>query len=91
MDSTARYLVTLCGLVAEQTGRSISTISRHATGSGETIARLRRGRAITTRRAERAFQFLSENWPERVQWPTDIPRPVSLRQGMEDDHEDLAR
>ena len=75
MDDTVRRLVALCALFAESTGRSISTVSRHATGSGETIARLRRGHTITTRRAERAFRFLSENWPATVEWPADIPRP----------------
>ena len=75
MDDTVRRLVALCALFAESTGRSISTVSRYATGSGETIARLRRGHTITTRRAERAFRFLSENWPEAVEWPAGIPRP----------------
>ncbi|MCE2539204.1 MAG: hypothetical protein J4G16_02090 [Acidobacteria bacterium] len=76
MDDTVRRLVALCGIFAESTGRSISTVSRYATGSGETIARLRRGHAITTRRAERALRFLSDNWPEPVEWPADIPRPA---------------
>lgn len=75
MDDTVRRLVTLCELFAENTGRSISTVSRHATGSGETIARLRRGRNITTRRAENALRFLSEHWPASLVWPGDIPRP----------------
>lgn len=73
MDDTVRRLVTLCEILAEHTGRSISTVSRHATGSGETIARLRRGRAITTRRADRALRFLSEHWPEALPWPGDTP------------------
>ena len=76
MDDTARHLVALCDLFAERTGQSVSTVSRRATGSGDTIARLRRGRAITTRRAERAFLFLSENWPASVEWPSHVPRPV---------------
>ena len=79
MDDTARQLVALCDLFAEVTGRSVSTVSRRATGSGDTIARLRRGCAITTRRAERAFQFLSEHWPEPVEWPAHIPRPTPSR------------
>lgn len=77
MDDTVRRLVALCELFAESTGRRVSTVSRYATGSGETVARLRRGHAITTRRAERAFRFLSENWPEPVEWPADIPRPAA--------------
>ncbi len=79
MDDTVRRLVALCDLFAASTGRSISTVSRYATGSGETIARLRRGHAITTRRAERALRFLSDNWPAPVEWPADIPRPASSR------------
>ena len=69
MDDTVRRLVTLCEILAEHTGRSISTVSRHATGSGETIARLRQGSTITTRRAERTFRFLSEHWPKALPWP----------------------
>ena len=75
MDDTARQLIALCDLFAALTGRSVSTVSRQATGSGDTIARLRRGCAITTRRAERAFRFLSEHWPDPVEWPAHIPRP----------------
>ena len=76
MDRAARHLVALCEIFAERTGGSVSTVSRRATGSGDTIARLRRGCAITTRRAERAFQYLSDHWPEFVEWPADVPRPA---------------
>lgn len=79
MDDTAAHLVALCDLFAERTGQSVSTVSRRATGSGDTIARLRRGRSITTRRAERAFQYLSEHWPEPIEWPAHIPRPAPRR------------
>ena len=79
MEGTARQLVTLVGLFAKHTGLSISTVSRHATGSGDTVARLQRGGAITTRRADRAFSFLSDNWPDGIAWPADVPRPVSSR------------
>ena len=75
MDDTARRLVELCDLYAQHTGRCVSTVSRYATGSGETIARLCRGRTITTRRLERALRYLSENWPENADWPVGTPRP----------------
>ncbi len=77
MDNTADRLVALLDLFAEHTGRSVSTVSRHATGSGDTVARLRRGGTITTRRLDRAIRFLSDNWPDSVAWPADIPRPAS--------------
>ena len=79
MEDTARRLLALIDLFAKHTGLSVSTVSRHATGSGDTIARLQRGGAITTRRADRAFGFLSDNWPHTIAWPSDIPRPAPSR------------
>ena len=75
MEDTASGLVALVDLFAKHSGLSASTVSRHATGSGDTVARLRRGGAITTRRADRAIRFLSDNWPDSTAWPADIPRP----------------
>ncbi len=79
MDNTVDRLVALVNLFAEHKGRSVSTVSRHATGSGDTVARLLRGGTITTRRLDRAIHFLSDNWPDSVAWPADIPRPASSR------------
>ena len=75
MDNTTEWLSRLCSIFAARTRRRLSTVSRLATGSGETIARLKRGRTITIRRAARAFQYLSDNWPEDQEWPSEIPRP----------------
>lgn len=75
MDDTTEWLSRLCAIFAARTRRRLSTVSRLATGSGETIARLRSGRTITIRRAARAFQYLSDHWPDDQEWPTEIPRP----------------
>ena len=77
LDKTAAYLVALVELFAEHTGRSAGTVSRLATGSGDTIVRLRRGSTITARRADRALRYLSDNWPEDLPWPNraDESRP----------------
>ena len=77
MDDTAGRLVALISRFAKHTQLSISTVSRHATGSGDTVARLRRGGTITTKRFDRAMRFLSDNWPDSLAWPADIPRPRS--------------
>ncbi len=79
MDDTAGRLVSLLDLFAKHTGRSVSTVSRHATGSGDTVARLRHGGTITTRRLDRAIRFVSDNWPDPIPWPADIRRPASAR------------
>ena len=78
MDDTTEWLSRLCTIFAARTRRRMSTVSRLATGSGETIARLKRGRTITIRRAARAFQYLSDHWPDDQEWPTEIPRPEAV-------------
>lgn len=78
MDDTTEWLSRLCAIFAARTRRRLSTVSRLATGSGETIARLKRGRTITIRRAARAFQYLSDHWPDDQEWPTEIPRPKAV-------------
>ena len=78
MDDTTEWLSRLCAIFAVRTRRRLSTVSRLATGSGETIARLKRGRTITIRRAARAFQYLSDHWPDDQEWPTEIPRPMAV-------------
>ena len=78
MDDTTEWLSRLCAIFAARTRRRLSTVSRLATGSGETIARLKSGRTITIRRAARAFQYLSDHWPDDQEWPTEIPRPKAV-------------
>lgn len=75
MSNTTENLIRLCVLFGEHRRRSLSTVSRLATGSGKTIARLKDGRDITIRRAERILQYLSDRWPDDLEWPDDIPRP----------------
>ena len=69
------HITRLISLAATGSGRSTSTVSRQATGSGATYARLQNGADITVRRAARATQWLSDHWPPAAEWPADIPRP----------------
>ena len=77
--TTTEWLPRLCTIFATHTRRRLSTVSRLATGSGETLARLERGRTITIRRAARALQYLSDHWPDDGEWPAEIPRPPRRR------------
>lgn len=86
MDNTAQNICTLVEKLAHATNRSPSTISRLITGSGDTIERLKRkGKAgrhnrITTDRAARSLQRLSDIWDDdRAVWPRDIPRPAQSK------------
>ena len=57
-------------------GRSPHTVGRLASGDGRLYHRLAAGRDITTRRAARVVQWLSDHWPAGAEWPSDIPRPA---------------
>ena len=57
----------------------MKTVSRLATGSGDTLERLKQGKRITTERAARTVQWLSENWPDDLAWPADIARPPKAK------------
>ena len=79
VNSIARLLA-LIELYAEHEDLALSTVSRHATGSGDTVARLQRGGDVSTRRFERAVQYLSDNWPAELPWPAHTARPDASRQ-----------
>ena len=58
------------------TGLTSRTVSTYAAGSGDFCDRLERGHDLTTRRAAKVTQWLSDNWPADLAWPPDIPRPL---------------
>ena len=51
------------------------TASTYCAGAGDFYSRLKRGRDVTTRRAARVVQWLSDHWPDGAEWPADSPRP----------------
>lgn len=76
MDSTTANLLALARAFASATGRSVSTVSRIATGSGMTFHRLANGKGITTRRAAKACEWFSDHWPADLDWPAGVSRPA---------------
>ena len=63
-------------LYSAQSGWTLSTLSTYAAGAGDFYGRLKRGHDVTTRRAARVAQWLSDYWPSDLEWPSDIPRPA---------------
>ncbi|MCY3878052.1 MAG: hypothetical protein OXF74_02595 [Rhodobacteraceae bacterium] len=68
-------LVELIDAYAEVAGLSPHSVGRYSGGSGDFYGRLQSGRDVTTRRAARVVQWLSDHWPDGAEWPADIPRP----------------
>ena len=79
MHDTPTLLADLIACYAQHGRCTAATTALRATGSGDTYARLRAGRDITTRRAARVVQWLSDHWPPGAEWPADIARPAPAR------------
>lgn len=63
---------------ARSTGLAISTVCRKSGGQADVMVRAQSGR-ITFARAARVTQWLSNHWPDDLEWPLDIPRPAPRR------------
>ncbi len=73
MNETLR----LMHIYADACGLAMSTVSRKV-GSPSMADRLATGR-VTIATAVRVEQWLSDHWPEGLEWPLDIPRPPKSR------------
>ncbi len=71
-------IIRLIRLYAEARGLTHRTASTYMAGSGDFCDRLERGCDVTTRRAARVVQKLSDHWPADLAWPADIPRPAPV-------------
>lgn len=57
-------------------GLSHWRVSYLVRGDGQFIKRLSEGRSCTVKTANAVLQWFSDNWPDNLPWPSDIPRPV---------------
>ena len=73
-DHAAR-LDQLIGQRARHRDRSETTIVANVLGEGDLLRVLRSGR-ITIRRLDRVLDRIAAVWPDDLEWPADIPRPV---------------
>ena len=74
--SDARFLAhRFCGARAIK----LSTLGNLAVGNARLFEGLDAGR-VTVRTLRRLIQYLSNNWPEGLEWPSDIPRPEPTAQ-----------
>ena len=52
-----------------------STLCQQALGNARAWQALPEGR-IAVRNVARLVQYLSDHWPEGLEWPADVPRPA---------------
>lgn len=58
-------------------GLALSGISTKIFNDGKTLDRIAAGGDLVTGSYERAIKWFSENWPEDLEWPSDVARPVA--------------
>lgn len=68
-------VVALANAFADARGIGEARVSTLVFNDGKRISRVREGADIGVRSVERAVQWFSDNWPEGVDWPLEVPRP----------------
>ena len=77
-------LVILCRIYQRVTGLSESRVADKVSTNPYLFLRLRDGKGCTVRTYNRVLQWFSDNWPENLPWPADIPRPEPrVKEGVE--------
>lgn len=68
-------------LASYQTRRDLqaSTIGRLGAGDGKFFERLRSGATFTVKKYDYVVGWFSSNWPEGLDWPVGVPRPVASK------------
>lgn len=72
---SADHIVRLANLYADATGSTPGGVSARVFDDSKKVAAIVGGADITIGRYNRAMKWFSENWPQDVTWPDDIPRP----------------
>ncbi|MBU2328946.1 MAG: hypothetical protein KJ755_16600 [Alphaproteobacteria bacterium] len=78
-NDTYEQLIQLCDTYARSENISHWRVSFLARGDGQFFKRLRGGKGCTAKTAAAVAQWFSDNWPEDLEWPSDIPRPAKSK------------
>lgn len=70
-----RSLINLADTLADHQGVTHYAISMRSLGKGDFFKKLKEGGDCRTSTSSRLFTWFSENWPDDLEWPADIPRP----------------
>ena len=73
---TNTKLTKLANLLAKHKGVTHWTISVQLVGKGDFFHKLMAGGDCRTKTYNKVMTAFSQNWPDDLAWPEDIPRPV---------------
>lgn len=74
---TIAKILALADAYMAATGVRETTVGLRVMNDSKGIRRLREGRDIGVRNAEKVIKWFSDNWPDDHPWPADIERPDS--------------
>lgn len=79
---TNEQLYTLLKTYADHVGRAPATIARRAGAYAHLPKRLEEGAGCSVRTMNDLAVWFSDNWPDDLEWPRNIPRPKAQPQQM---------
>lgn len=71
-----RDILRLTDLICDREGVTHWAVSMRVAKKGDLFNRLRRGRDIQTKTLEFVMGEMSRMFPNDLEWPSDIPRPI---------------
>lgn len=83
MANQIEQLLTVVDAFCAARGISEARASTLIFNGGGRIKQLRDGRDIGVLTSLSALRWLSDNWPEESEWPSDIPRPAPVSHAVE--------
>lgn len=81
-----RHLLTLAEAYQDHTGRTTVALSKLITNGAQAylLSRLKTKepgqRGILLDTYKQTLQWFSDNWPEEIEWPSDIIRPTPIEE-----------
>ncbi len=69
-------LTTLAKILGRYKTWTLSTIATYSVNDGKLFARINAGRGCNVITAEKCKKWFSDNWPDDLDWPPHIDRPI---------------
>lgn len=73
-----QHILRVAALYRNHFGLENKTVSFRVFNDSSKLEALIRGADLQTARFETAMRWFSDNWPEGVAWPDDVPRPPAF-------------
>lgn len=74
------HLLVTAAIYCSAIGVADSTLGRIVAADGRFFDRLRDGKTFTAKKYDEVMGWFSQNWPNNVDWPQDVPRPLVTTQ-----------